>query len=57
VRERVMRRFKSVGHAHRFLGVHAVVCNLFNLSRHLVGAQHYRDLRISAFGDWSRAVA
>tara|TARA_R110001599_G_scaffold353880_1_gene601920 strand:+ start:26774 stop:27199 length:426 start_codon:yes stop_codon:yes gene_type:complete len=25
--------------------------------RHLVGAQHYRDLRISAFGEWSRVVA
>jgi hypothetical protein len=31
--------------------------NLFNLGRHKVGAQHYRDLRISAFTEWSRAVA
>ena len=57
VRERVMRRFKSVGQSQRFLGVHAVVSNLFNLGRHKVGAQHYRDLRISAFSDWSKAVA
>jgi transposase-like protein len=28
----------------------------FNL-RHLVMAQHYRDLRVSAFDEWSRAVA
>jgi putative transposase len=57
VRERVMRRFKSVGQAQRFLGAHAVVSNLFNLGRHLVRSQHYRDLRMSAFAEWGRAVA
>jgi len=57
VRERGMRKFKSVGQAQRFLGTHAAVCNLFNLGRHLVRAQHYRDLRVSAFGEWSRVVA
>lgn len=36
---------------------HAAVSNLFNLGRHLVGAKHYRDLRVSAFSEWSRAVA
>ena len=50
------RRFKSVRQAQRFLGVHAAVSNLFNLGRHLVSANHYRNLRISAFADWSRAV-
>ncbi|MFT4520170.1 MAG: putative transposase, partial [Halioglobus sp.] len=57
VRGRGMRKFKSVGHAQKFLGAHAAVSNLFNLGRHLLRAQHYRDLRISAFGEWSRAVA
>ena len=57
VRERGMRRFKSTGQAQRFLNAHAAVSNLFNLGRHLVRAQHYRDLRVSAFADWSRAVA
>ena len=57
LRERGMRRFKSVGQAQRFVIAHAAVSNLFNLGRHLVRAQHYRDLRISAFGEWSRAVA
>ena len=56
VRERGMRKFKSVGQAQRFLGTHAVVSNLFNLGRHLVGAQHYRALRISAFSEWRRVV-
>jgi putative transposase len=34
VRERGMRRFKSMFQAHRFVGVHAAVSNLFNLGRH-----------------------
>ena len=57
VRERGTRRFKSVRQAQRILGAHAAVSNLFNLGRHKVSAQHYRDLRISAFAEWSRAVA
>ena len=57
VRERGMRRFKSVGQAQRFVTVHAAVSNLFNLGRHLVSANQYRDLRVSAFSEWNRAVA
>ena len=57
VRGRGMRRFKSVGQAQRFLGAHAAVSNLFNLGRHLVREEHYRDLRTSAFTVWERAVA
>jgi putative transposase len=56
VREREMRRFKSMAQAQRFLLAHAAVSNLFNLSRHLVGAEHYRNLREGAFTEWSRAV-
>jgi hypothetical protein len=43
--------------ANRFVSNHAAVQNLFNLGRHLVGAQHYRDLRISAFNERGQAVA
>ena len=57
VRERGMRKFKSVRQAQRFLGNHATVYNLFNLGRHPVSANHYRNLRINAFKDWSLAVA
>jgi putative transposase len=57
VRERGMRRFTSVRQAQKFLSAHAAVYNLFNLGRHLVSAGHYRNLRISAFNEWSRAVA
>ena len=57
VREKVMRRFKSVRQAQNFLSVHAAVSNLFNLQRHLVRAEHYRNLRTSAYAEWERAVA
>ena len=57
VRERGMRRFKSSTQAQRFLGVHAAVFNLFNLGRHLVRAEHYRNLRKSAFNEWEIVVA
>jgi putative transposase len=57
VRERGMRRFKSTSQAQRCLGAHAAISNLFNLGRHLVRAEHYRNLRESPFADWSRAVA
>ena len=45
VRERGMRRFKSMHQAQRFLSTHATVYNLFNLGRHLISAKHYRGLR------------
>ena len=57
VRERGMRRFKLVKQAQRFLGAHAAVYSLFNLGRHLVRAEHYRNLREGAFAEWGRAVA
>ena len=57
VRERVMRRFKSMQQAQRFLTVHAAVYNLFNLGRHLVSAKNYRFLRLRAFASWNYAVA
>ena len=56
-RERGMRKFKSMKQAQGFVTAHAAVQNLFNLGRHLVRAEHYRDLRVSAFDEWSRAVA
>ena len=57
VRERGMRRFKSVRQAQQFVTAHAAVHNLFNLGRHLVRVERYRNLRVSALAEWSRAVA
>ena len=48
------RQFKSVRQAQRFLGAHAAVQSLFSLGRHLIRAEHYRDLRESAFNDLRR---
>ena len=57
VRERGTRKFKSTRQAQQFLGAHSAVSNLFNLGRQLVRTEHYRNLRGSAFAEWSRAVA
>lgn len=57
VRERIMRRFKSMQQAQRFLTVHAAVYNLFNLGRHLVSATNYRFFRSRAFALWNYAAA
>ena len=57
VRERGMRRFKSVVQAQRFLDVHSAVYNLFNLGRHLISASHYRLIRMRAFASWKSVVA
>ena len=56
VRERGMRRFKSMVQAQRFLSIHAAVHNLFNLGRHLVSASHYRDLIQGAFASWKNVT-
>lgn len=45
VRERGMRKFKSIEQAQRFLNTHEAVYNLFNLGRNLVSAENYRYFR------------
>ena len=57
VRERGMRRFKSMHQAQCFLSAHAAVHNLFNLGRHLISAKHYRLFRQRAFASWKCATA
>ncbi len=57
VRERVMRKFKSMKQAQRFLDIHAAVYNLFNLGRHLISAANYRILRARSFTTWQNIVA
>ncbi len=56
VRERGMRRFKSIVQAQRFLGVHSAVYNLFDLGRHLISATQYRLFRMRVFASWQCAV-
>ena len=57
VRGRGVRRFKSTQQAQRFLSVHAMVYNLFNLGRHLISAKYYRLLQQRAFASWNYAAA
>ncbi len=52
-RERQMRRFKSVGHAQRFLSVHGLVQNLFRVGRHLLRAVYHRLPRMRSFRVWN----
>ncbi|MGD8363062.1 MAG: DDE-type integrase/transposase/recombinase [Gemmatimonadota bacterium] len=56
-RERQMRGFKSAGQAQRFLSVHGVIRNLFNLGRHHLSSANYRMLRERSFKDWNAATA
>ena len=54
--ERQMRRFKSPGHAQRFLSVHSQVNNLFRIGRHLLRATDYRMLRSRSFATWQQVT-
>jgi putative transposase len=56
-RERQMRGFKSAGPAQRFLSVHGVIRNLFNLGRHQLSSADYRLLRERSFKEWNAATA
>ena len=55
-RERKIQRFKSPGSAQRFLSVHAVVHNTFNVQRHLVSRNSLRALRGEALQNWQAAT-
>ncbi len=52
-RERQMKRFKSPGHAQRFLSAHDGINNLFPLRRHRLPATQYRAARAAAFQVWA----
>ncbi len=55
-RERRMRRFKSPGHAQRFLAAYGPIAGHFRPRRHLLTAADYRQTRDQRFATW-RAVA
>jgi putative transposase len=57
LRERVMRRFKSVGHAQRFLPTFGVISSHFRVGRHLYGAQNYRAVMKSRFAVWESVIS
>jgi putative transposase len=56
LREKVMRRFKSGGHAQRFLSVFGIINSHFRVGRHLYRASGYRAVMKSRFAEWEGAI-
>jgi putative transposase len=56
LRERLMRRFKSAGHAQRFLSAFGIITSHFRVGRHLYRACGYRDVMRSRFALWEMAI-
>ena len=51
-RERAMLRNRRMNTLQKFASVHANVHNHFNLERHLVDRQTYKERRAAALADW-----
>src|SRR5215813_11806827 len=56
LRERVMRQFKSAGHAQRFLSAFGIIASHFRPGRHLYRASSYRAVMKSRFAAWKEAT-
>src|SRR5881398_1618532 len=56
-RGRKMQGFKSARSAQRFVSVHAVVYNTFNVQRHLISRPTHRRFRTAAPQSWNAATA
>ena len=54
LRERVMRRFKSAGHAQRFLSAFGIIGSHFRVGRHLYRMSTYREVLRSRFNAWNK---
>ncbi len=55
-RERKLQRFKSAGSAQRFLVMHAVVHNTFNVQCHVISRRTLRLFRAEAMQQWHAAT-
>jgi putative transposase len=56
LREKVMRRFKSAGHAQRFLSAFGLISSHFRVGRHLYSANGYRRVMSARFDLWNDVV-
>lgn len=56
-RERAMLRFRQMKSLQKFASVHANVHNHFNLERHLIGRETYKNRRSAALAEWQSFVA
>ena len=55
-RERAMLRFRQMKTLQKFASVHANVNNLFNLERHLIDRQTYKQRRSAALAEWQQVA-
>jgi putative transposase len=51
-----MRRFRSPGHAQRFLSAHGPINTAFRCQRNRLPAQQYRHIRTRAFLLWNEVT-
>src|SRR6266498_3588058 len=56
LRERTMRRFKSAGHAQRFLSAFGIITSHFRAGRHLCTASVYRKMMKRRVATWNLVV-
>ncbi len=56
-REDIMARFKSTGHAQRFLSAHEQIAPVFRPKRHRLSARSHGHARADAFSLWARYSA
>ncbi len=56
LREKVMRRFKSAGHAQRFLSAFGPISSHFRVGRHLYSADGYRTVMKARFAVWHDVI-
>ena len=56
LRERVMRRFKSAGHAQRFLSAFGIITSHFRVGRHLYRASGYWEVMKSRLVLWKEVI-
>jgi putative transposase len=55
-RERRMQRFKSAGHAQRFLSAYGPICQHLRPRRHLLSASEYRGEMRQRFESWAEVT-
>jgi putative transposase len=56
LRDKAMRRFKSSGHAQRFVSAFGIITSHFRPGRHLCTAAVYREMMKLRFAAWKEVV-
>ena len=56
LREKVMRGFKSAGHAQRFLSAFGIITSHFRVGRHFCTARVFREIMKRRFTVWKQVV-